>query len=201
MSPDDRGDRFDGLPQRDDEIAPPLTVEQFLHQRTRSELIFGRVTPMLPPPVGNDRMVSRLMAALLRFQRVDPDSHAWALPEVVLEPTEALVLNPALAVVTAARWDRARDRIWGAPNVIVEIIDKRRARRTRTLRVRWYRDFGVQECWLLDARVQRVEVLDLERRRLPYIYSVEAEFSSRVLRGFRMPVSDIFPDHGAARPE
>jgi hypothetical protein len=106
-----------------------------------------------------------------------------------------------LAVVTAARWDRARDRIWGAPNVIVEIIDKRRARRTRTLRVRWYRDFGVQECWLLDARVQRVEVLDLQRRRLPYIYSMEAEFSSRVLRGFRMPVSDIFPDHGAARPE
>ena len=46
MSPDDRDDRFDGRPQRGDEIAPPLTVEQFIHQRTRSELIFGRVTPM-----------------------------------------------------------------------------------------------------------------------------------------------------------
>ena len=115
----------------------------------------------------NSRMVSRLMAALLRFQRVEPDSHAWALPEAVLEPAEGLVLNPALAVMTAGRWERVRDRIWGAPNVIAEIIDKRRARRTRTLRVRWYRDFGVQECWLVDARVQRVEVLDLERRRLP----------------------------------
>jgi Uma2 family endonuclease len=194
-------DSFGGPPPRGHEIAPPLTVEQFIHQRTRSELIFGRVTPMSPPPVGNDRIVSRLVAALLRFQRVDPDSHAWALPEVVLEPTEALVLNPALAVVTAGRWDRARDRIWGAPNVIVEIIDKRRAHRTRTLRVRWYRDFGVQKCWLLDARVQRVEVLDLERRRLPYIYALDAEFSSRVLRGFRMPVADIFPGHDAARAE
>jgi Uma2 family endonuclease len=201
MSPDDRAERFGRVPQNDDDIAPPLTVEQFLHQRTGSELIFGRVRPSLPPPVGNDRMVTQLMAALLRYQRVDPDTHAWALPVVVLDHAGGLVLNPALAVVTADRWERVRDRIWGAPNVIVEVIDKRRARRTRHVRVRWYRDFGVQECWLLDSRVQRVEVLDLQQRRLPYIYSLEAEFSSRILRGFRMPVADIFPGHDAVRPE
>lgn len=192
MSPDDRDDRFDGLPQGDDDIAPPLTVEQFLHQRTGSELIFGRVRPMLPPPAGNDRMVAQLMAALLRYQRVDPDTHAWALPEVVLDHTGGLVLNPALAVVTADRWERLRDRIWGAPNVAAEVIDKWRARRTRNYRVRWYRDFGVQECWLLDSRVQRIEVFDLQRRRLPHIYNMGDEFSSHVLRGFRMPVADVY---------
>lgn len=192
MSPDDPSDRSGRFGRIDDDIAPPLTVEQFLHQRTSSELIFGRVRPTLAPPVGKDRMVSQLMAALLRYQRVDPDTHACALPEVVLDHVKGLVLNPALAVVTADRWEQVRDRIWGAPNVIAEVIDKRRARRTRHVRVRWYRDFGVQECWLLDSRVQRVEVIDLQWRRLPYIYSLEAEFSSRVLRGFKMPVADIF---------
>lgn len=197
MSPDRRDDRFDGLSQAGDEIAPTLTVEQFLHQRPQSELIFGRVRPTMPPPAGNDRMVSHLMAALLRYQRVDPDSHAWPLPEVVLDYAGGLVLNPALAVVTAARWERVRDRIWGAPTVIAEVIDKWRARRTRHYRVRWYRDFGVQECWLVDARVQRIEVFDLQARRLPYIYSAGTEFVSRALRGFKMPVAEIF--HGEAR--
>jgi Uma2 family endonuclease len=115
-------------------------------------------------------MVSQLMSALLRYQRLDPDSHAWPLPEVVLDRVRWLVVNPALAVVTADRWALVRERIWGAPNVIVEVIDKWRARRTRAHRIRWYRDYGVQECWLLDPRVQRVEVLDLRRSSVPHIY-------------------------------
>jgi Uma2 family endonuclease len=76
--------------------------------------------------------------------------------------------------------------------VIVEVIDKWRARRTRAQRIRWYREYGVQECWLLDPRVQRVDVLDLRRSGVPHIYKPDDEFVSVVLQGFKMRVADLY---------
>jgi Uma2 family endonuclease len=189
-----RSRMFGGFASNDDDIAPELTVEQFFRERPRSELIFGRVRPSGSPPAGSERIVAQLMSALLRYRRRDPDSQACALPDIVLDHHGGLVLQPALAVVTADRLTRVRDRIWGAPNIVAEVIDNRRARWTRAHRIHWYRNYGVQECWLLDPRVQRVDVLDFQGSPMdvPYIYTAEDEFSSRVLRGFRMAVSDIY---------
>jgi hypothetical protein len=41
MSADDPSDRFAARPPLDDVVGQLLTVEQFLHQRPRSELILG----------------------------------------------------------------------------------------------------------------------------------------------------------------
>jgi Uma2 family endonuclease len=194
MSARHRSGMFGGHGTNGDDISPELTVEEFFHERPRSELIFGRVRPVGPPPAGSDRIVSQLMAALLRYRRRDPDSQACALPDLVLDHAGGLVLHPALAVVTADRLTRVRDRIWGAPNVVAEVIDKRRARWTRAHRIHWYRNYGVQECWLLDPRVQRVDVLDFQASALaiPHIYGAGDEFFSRALRGFRMPVMEVY---------
>lgn len=194
MSRRKRTHMFGGFESDTDDIAPELTVEQFFRERPRSELIFGHVRPSGPPPAGNDRIVAQLMSALLHYRRRDPDSQACALPDIVLDHVRGLVLQPALAVVTVDRLTRVRDRIWGAPNVVAEVIDDRRARWTRAHRIRWYRAYGVQECWLLDPRAQRVDVLAFHAnsRYVPYIYGADDEFSSRVLRGFRMSVSDVY---------
>jgi Uma2 family endonuclease len=185
---------FGGNEPGSDGIAPALTVEQFFRERPRSELIFGRVRHSGPAPVGSDRIVSQLMSALLRYRRRDPDSQACALPDVVLDSAAGLILQPALAVVTFDRLTLVRDRIWGAPNVIAEVIDDRRARWTRAHRIKWYRNYGVQECWLLDPRVRRVDVIDFYRHpsEIPYVYGAGNEFVSRVLHGFRMSVSELY---------
>jgi Uma2 family endonuclease len=194
---DDRREAADtpgGRELDSDGIARQLTVEQFFRTRPRSEMIFGHVRRSGPPAVGNDRIVSQLMSALLRYRRLDPDSQACALPDVVLDPKAGLILQPALAVVTFDRLTLVRDRIWGAPNVIAEVIDDRRARWTRAHRIKWYRNYGVQECWLLDPRVRRVDVIDFYRHpsEIPHVYSAGSEFVSRVLRGFRMSVSELY---------
>lgn len=157
-------------------------------------MIFGHVRRSGPPPDGTDRIVSRLMSALLRYRRVDPDSQACAFPDVVLNSEAGLILQPAVAVVIFDRLTLVRDRIWGAPNVIAEVIDARSARWTRAHRIKWYRNHGVQECWLLDPRVRRVDVIDFYRHpsEIPYVYGAGADFVSRVLRGFRMPVSELY---------
>jgi Uma2 family endonuclease len=185
---------FGGREPASSDTVTRLTVEQFLRERPRSELIFGHVRRSGPPPDGNDRIVSQLMSALLRYRRLDPDSQACALPDVVLDSAAGLILQPAVAVVTFDRLTLVRDRIWGAPNVIAEVIDNRRARWTRAHRVKWYWSYGVQECWLLDPRVRRVDVLDFYRNPsdIPYIYTSDDEFVSRVLRGFRMSVSELY---------
>lgn len=189
-----RSRMFRGFGAGNDGIVSTLTVEQYFHARPRSELIFGHVRPSGPPPAGSDRIVSQLMVALLHYRRRDPDSQACAMPDVVLGHAEGLILQPALAVVTADRLSRVRDRIWGAPNIVAEVLDDRRARWTRAHRVQWYRNFGVEECWLLDPRVQRVDVLNFQRHAagVPHVYSVNGEFVSRVLIGFRMPVAELF---------
>jgi Uma2 family endonuclease len=135
------------------------------------------------------------MAALLSYRRRDPDSQAYALPDVVLDSAAGLILRPSVAVVAFDRLTLVRDRIWGAPNMIAEVIDDRRARWTRDPdRIKWYRNYGVQECWLLDPRVRRVDVIDLYRHpsEIPYVYGAGSEFVSRVLRGFRMSVSELY---------
>jgi Uma2 family endonuclease len=194
MSRRNRTGMFDARRAGNDRVPPTLTVEQFFRERPRIELIFGHVRRASPPPAGNDRIVSQLMSALLRYRRLDPDSQACALPDVVLDPAAGLIVQPAVAVVTFDRLTLVRDRIWGAPNVVAEVIDDRRGRWTRAHRIKWYRNYGVQECWILDPRVRRVDVLDFYRNpsTIPHIFTARDVFVSRVLRGFTMSVNELY---------
>jgi hypothetical protein len=106
--------------------------------------------------------------------------------DVVLDEKKALVLHPSAAIVLPNREGivKGAERLWGPPNVVVELLWSATARHTRCSKVRWYRAFDVEECWLLDPKRRRVEVHDFRGvgRHVPFIYRGRRYIGSRLLR-------------------
>jgi Uma2 family endonuclease len=179
----------------------PITVEEYFrssHYRPDVELIFGflRRMPALSPE--HLTFVDRVRAALeIHLHERQPGLVRMGPLDIVLITDEpfALVLHPALALVLDDRRDIMREptMFWGAPHIVLEVLTSKTARRTRCNKMRWYRSYGVQECWCLDTRAQRVEVLDLQAgRALPYIYGRRAVVQSRVLPDFTLDVAKVY---------
>jgi Uma2 family endonuclease len=170
-----------------------IDVATYFERTEQRELIYGHVRELGLPPRGRDRVVSLLMQVLLSYRSQHVDTYPCPLPDVVLSEKDALVLHPALAIVIADRLSLLRERIWGPPNVVVEVIDQRHVRRTRLSRMGWYRRHGVEECWLVDPRTKKVDVVDFEANSLnvPNTYHADAVLRSRVLSGFSVRVAEI----------
>jgi Uma2 family endonuclease len=80
--------------------------------------------------------------------------------DVVLDRDRGLVVQPDIVFVSTARHAIIRERIWGAPDLVVEVLSRRTALRDQTETLEWYRQYGVNECWFLDPKARTVEVVD-----------------------------------------
>ncbi len=79
--------------------------------------------------------------------------------DVVLDEPAALVIQPDVLFVANERLDIIRERVWGPPDLVVEVLSPRTARRDRTTKLGWYRQYGVRECWLVDVTQRAIEVI------------------------------------------
>jgi Uma2 family endonuclease len=113
--------------------------------------------------------------------------------DVVLDRDKALVVQPDIIFIAADRLHIIKDRIWGAPDLVVEVLSPTTAKRDRTTKLGWYRRYGVKECWLIDPKEQRVEVVDLVapavRRKT---FSASMRVRSRVFPDFRAKAVEFF---------
>ena len=80
--------------------------------------------------------------------------------DVVLDRERALVLQPDVLFVATARLGIVRNQVWGAPDLVVEVLSPATEHRDRTEKLGWYRQYGVRECWLVDVRQELVTVVD-----------------------------------------
>ena len=124
------------------------------------ELVYGIVREPPAPRYGHQSIVTRLTALLCAHV----DSRALGVIcvspiDVVLDEVRALVVQPDLVFVDRRRTAIIRDRIWGAPDLVVEVLSPATARHDRTTKLNWYRRCGVRECWLVDAAHRRIEVI------------------------------------------
>jgi Uma2 family endonuclease len=51
--------------------------------------------------------------------------------------------------------------VWGAPDLMAEILSAGTEHYDRTEKIAWYRQYGVRECWLVDLYREQVTVVDL----------------------------------------
>ena len=68
------------------------------------------------------------------------------------------------------------------------------ARRDRTIKMGWYRTYGVQECWLVDPNARTIGVHDLTAPigTAAASYGGRDVMRSSVLTGLRLPLGDLF---------
>lgn len=115
--------------------------------------------------------------------------------DVILDEKLRLVVQPDLLVVLNERSSILREKVWGAPNLTVEILSPSNRGHDRVRKLAWYRKYGVQEYWIVDPVACTVEVFDLEDDPIfqPRVYGGEADLlQSRVIEGFSHPVARFF---------
>ena len=142
-----------------------MTADEYLYDteetnRTR-ELIMGRVSEPPSPFYGHQALVLRV--AKIWSDHVEPRKLgcvAVAPLDVVLDRDRALILQPDVLFVSTARLSIIRDQVWGAPDLVAEVLSHGTMSRDRGEKLAWYRQYGVRECWLVDLYGDSVTVFD-----------------------------------------
>lgn len=163
----------------------------------RYEIIDGELLVSRAPRWRHDFAIMHLGAALVEW---DPRSErGFALPGVGLVLSEDNDVIPDLVWISRARLAEVEDEkghLSAAPEVIIEVLSPGRVNevRDRELKLSLYARQGVQEYWIVDWQLQRVDVFRRRGSELELVATLSAAdvLSSPLLPGFVCPVSDLW---------
>lgn len=155
------------------------------------ELIYGVVREPPMPFDGHQSVVLRLSVLLDSHVRELGLGRVYPPLDVVLDREAALTVQPDLLFVSNERGGIVRGHVWGAPDLVVEVASPSTAYRDRTLKLAWYKRYGVRECWLVDPKEERVEVVDLQND-VRKSFSGKTPIVSRVLPEFAVAAERCF---------
>jgi Uma2 family endonuclease len=187
-------------------VPPPIKVQDYLQRdddlRQPVELVFGAIRRIAPLSPEFQPLIGRLMRRVSAYVELKGVGQAHVTPmEVVLSVERSLVVRPHMAVVLNTKRDIVRDPIdpihrviWGAPQVVIEVVSAVTSRRLHTMKTRWYRFYGVQELWCVDPRDKRIEVLDMMSNPgvPPHIFRGATPVHSRMLPKIPLCADHIF---------
>jgi len=157
-----------------------------------SELEWGVVREP-PMPFYNHQAVVTTLTMILstHVRRFDLGALCVSL-DVVLDRARGLVVQPDLLFVARERLKIIRKHVRGAPDLVIEVTSPSTAKRDRTLKMAWYRQYGVRECWLVDPVRDVVAVHDLTEDEAAGEFSGTSMIRSRVLPRLRLRASRVF---------
>jgi Uma2 family endonuclease len=152
------------------------------------------------PRYGHQSIVTHLGALLDAHVRAEALGVVAVSPiDVVLDAARHLVVQPDILFVSADRRRIIRDQLWGPPDLVVEVLSRGSARHDTGLKLRWYRRYGVRECWLADPATRAVVVVPLGQPpqpggRVPRRRRVTrgSRIRSWVLPGFDRTADEVF---------
>jgi Uma2 family endonuclease len=174
-----------------------MTVAEYLRRKPETmrpmELVYGVVREPPAPFFPHQAIVTHLGGLLDQHVRRGNLGVVSVAPvDVVLDAGRHLVVQPDIVFVAAARRAIIRDRIWGAPELVVEVLSRRTAARDRTRKLGWYREYGVAEYWVVDPVRKAITVVPLTPRGRRRRFSSSALVVSTVLPTLSLPVSAVF---------
>jgi Uma2 family endonuclease len=148
-----------------------------------------------PAPIyGHQSVVTGLTVELSQYVRRHQLGRVCVSPiDVVLDEERGLIVQPDVIFVSNERLEIISHQVWGAPDLVVEVLSRGTRRYDRTTKLEWYRKYGVRECWFADPKQRRIEVI----RFLPAginraTFEDEAALQSGVFPGLGLRVADAF---------
>ena len=113
------------------------------------------------PTPGHQWIVGRFFIALTAHAEKHHGGRVWMSPiDVVLDQESHLVVQPDVILVSEPRIGIVTDRIWGPPDLVIEVLSPRPRIGTLEERVGWFARYGVRECWLVHQDTLEVEVIE-----------------------------------------
>lgn len=150
------------------------------------ELVWGYVREAPSPAPPHQDAVFRFAVAW------DDHVREWALGRVIIAPMDCvldrergLIVQPDLLFIGAARADIIADRVWGAPDLVLEVLSPKPRIGTLDERLDWYAAYGVRECWLYHQFDRQLEVLNFAHHET--VRHARFGFHDRI-------VSRVFPE-------
>ncbi len=140
------------------------TYEDYLklEDDKRYEIIEGELIETPAPSVTHQRLVKRLLKLLDEFVEKKSLGEVFVSPiDVILSDTN--VVQPDLVFVSKERSDIVQNRgIFGAPDLVVEVISPSTLKKDTEDKKRIYARFGVKELWLIFPGEKAIEVFSLK---------------------------------------
>jgi Uma2 family endonuclease len=175
--------------------AGTMTTQEYLQTPETvlpCELAYGVMRVADAPSIAHQRMVGELFLALTAFVRPRRLGEVLLAPtDVVLDFDRALVVQPDLVFVSAERSHIAADRVYGAPDLAIEVLSPNARVGRVDEQVGWFAQYGVRECWLVDLAARQIAVLGLSERHgvsRRTLHALGEPLASDVLGGFVAPV-------------
>lgn len=133
------------------------------------------------------------------YRRIDAFVRQRQLGKVYYAPVDIVldaenVVQPDLLFIARANSSIMQTRgIFGAPDLVVELISPSSVRRDRYVKRALYARFGVKEFWLVDPANRALEVWKLQNHQFELHCMVEekGKVTSVVLPGFEFDLSEI----------
>jgi Uma2 family endonuclease len=150
-----------------------------LPDEPRCELIYGRFY-LSPSPTSLHQIIVSLLWRRLDDIASKSGGTAFVSPlDTAL--SDHTVVQPDILYVTPERKSIVRERIEGAPDLVVEVRSPATARRDRGEKLRAYAEFGVREYWLVDPPARQIDFLVNRDGRFQVDLPLDEVYRSEVL--------------------
>lgn len=159
------------------------------------ELIDGELRMPAAPNWRHQEILGNIYVALREHVKVRNLGHVGLGPvDVVLDRTRPLVLQPDVLFIDRERAEIVREKVYGAPDLTVEIFSGSGALFDRTEKAALYAQYGVREYWLVDPDAETIEVRRLETQGYETVgvHRRGEMVQSIVFPDLRLPADQIF---------
>lgn len=159
------------------------------------ELVEGELRVTAAPSPWHQTVLNRIARALEDFVEARNLGVIFrALVDVILDPRIPLALQPDIVYIRRERGEIVRERIEGAPDLVVEILSPGTRDYDRTEKSARYAAAGVMEYWLADLESRTIEIRRLDQRPpvTVAVFGVADTLTSPLFPGFTVPVAPIF---------
>lgn len=180
-------------------VESPVTYEEYRYLplvEPTYEIINGRLHMVPAPTPYHQTLVVRLVQALHEFVAARQLGYVLTAPcDVVFSQTD--VLQPDVFFVSRQRrFVIGEQNIWGAPDLVIEVLSPATQERDRIAKLAVYARHGVPEYWLVDPANRTVTVLRWTANGYETVgvYDESAVLVSPLLPDLRLPLAGIFAE-------
>lgn len=155
------------------------------------ELIKGRFVVSPSPNVLHQTIILLLAESLLKASRKTGGKALFAPMDVIL--SDDTILQPDLLYVSKLRRQIVKQRVEGAPDLVIEIVSGT-GRRDRIAKLDLYAKYGVGEYWIVDPQAQHIEFLLNEGGKFVVQSPVDDQYQSPRLPEVSIHVANFWLD-------
>jgi Uma2 family endonuclease len=175
----------------------PMTLDEYLRTPETlepQELAYGVLKVADAPLPRHQQAVFAFARALNAHVREHDLGQVWISPlDVILDEHRALVVQPDLLYISHQRAHIVRDRVRGAPDLVVEVLSPRPRIGDFGQRLGWFARYGVRECWVYRQTQRTLEILTLTANGVmaTITFGEQEPLRSAVLPRFTLSTRDI----------